>query len=237
MLLTLGFSLSHRPIIESHVVSRREQKRLDARTRAQNLMSRMRAEAKLGAEQLDKAKHEAAAGHQPVRQPGSKPVEPWPGDPGGPGITQTGNGGGPVLQLHMHVPGALAGGLAQAAHAGVAGGGSGIMDLTHASKPPPASSAPTSIHDINVHLKESEAINAMGEEQASEKAFKCFVRAVHALQSLDLQGETVPEVGGPGHGHVHQACLVTALQLSGNTARDMKVMLHAVKHVNNAGAQ
>lgn len=43
-------------------------------------------------------------------------------------------------------------------------------------------------------LQESQAINALGEEQASEKAFKCFVRSVHALQSLDLQGHTVPQV-------------------------------------------
>lgn len=49
--------------------------------------------------------------------------------------------------------------------------------------------------DINAHLKESEAVDAAGEEQASERAFKAFVRAVHALQSLDLQGDTLPKVG------------------------------------------
>ncbi|GFH28816.1 predicted protein, partial [Haematococcus lacustris] len=52
---------------------------------------------------------------------------------------------------------------------------------------------PTSVHDINAHLKESEAVDAQGHEQASEKAFKCFVRAVHALQNLDLQGDTQPQ--------------------------------------------
>lgn len=36
--------------------------------------------------------------------------------------------------------------------------------------------------------------SSTGEELASEKAFKCFVRSVHALQSLDLHGDTVPQV-------------------------------------------
>lgn len=35
------------------------------------------------------------------------------------------------------------------------------------------------------------AADSPSEEQPGEQAFKCFVRAVHALQSLDLQGGTL----------------------------------------------
>ena len=31
------------------------------------------------------------------------------------------------------------------------------------------------------------------EESLAEQAFRCFVRAVHALQSLDLQVDTIPQ--------------------------------------------
>jgi hypothetical protein len=44
--------------------------------------------------------------------------------------------------------------------------------------------------------------SSTGEELASERAFKCFVRAVHALQSLDLQGDTVPQVRLGARGHM-----------------------------------
>lgn len=48
----------------------------------------------------------------------------------------------------------------------------------------------------------------VGEEPSCEKAFKCFVGAVHALQSLELQGATVPQVreaqGDAGEGRAAQ---------------------------------
>lgn len=59
--------------------------------------------------------------------------------------------------------------------------------------PPPPPPPITQIHDINFHLQES-GTSSTGEELASEKAFKCFVRSVHALQSLDLHGDVVPQV-------------------------------------------
>ncbi|GLI59507.1 hypothetical protein VaNZ11_001399 [Volvox africanus] len=60
--------------------------------------------------------------------------------------------------------------------------------------PPPPPPPPISqVHDINFHLQES-GTSSTGEELASEKAFKCFVRSVHALQSLDLHGDVVPQV-------------------------------------------
>ncbi|GIL77205.1 hypothetical protein Vretifemale_6566 [Volvox reticuliferus] len=62
------------------------------------------------------------------------------------------------------------------------------------SPPPPPPPPPISqVHDINFHLQES-GTSSTGEELASEKAFKCFVRSVHALQSLDLHGDVVPQV-------------------------------------------
>ncbi|GLC37451.1 hypothetical protein PLESTB_001584400 [Pleodorina starrii] len=61
------------------------------------------------------------------------------------------------------------------------------------SPPPPPPPPISQIHDINFHLQES-GTSSTGEELASEKAFKCFVRSVHALQSLDLHGDTVPQV-------------------------------------------
>ncbi|KXZ46814.1 hypothetical protein GPECTOR_40g548 [Gonium pectorale] len=68
------------------------------------------------------------------------------------------------------------------------------MCFTDPTKSPPPPTLPISqIHDINLHLQES-GTSSTGEELASEKAFKCFVRSVHALQSLDLHGETVPQV-------------------------------------------
>ena len=76
------------------------------------------------------------------------------------------------------------------------------IDLVNAPLPPPTPANPT-IHDLNFHLQESQA-SLNGDEQASEKAFKCFVRAVHALQSLDLQGDTVPQVTrSHTHTHIH----------------------------------
>ncbi|EFJ48899.1 hypothetical protein VOLCADRAFT_90642 [Volvox carteri f. nagariensis] len=66
-----------------------------------------------------------------------------------------------------------------------------FTDPNKSSPPPPP---PISqIHDINLHLQES-GTSSTGEELASEKAFKCFVRSVHALQSLDLHGDVVPQV-------------------------------------------
>jgi hypothetical protein len=73
-----------------------------------------------------------------------------------------------------------------------------VLDLLSSSSslaaPASSSAAPSTIHDINLHLRESQALDGSGQEQASERAFKAFVRAVHALQSLELQGDTVPQV-------------------------------------------
>eukprot|EP00198_Chlamydomonas_reinhardtii_P006390 XP_001695726.1 predicted protein [Chlamydomonas reinhardtii] len=66
-----------------------------------------------------------------------------------------------------------------------------FTDPTKSPLPPPPQI--NQIHDINFHLQES-GTSSTGEELASEKAFKCFVRSVHALQSLDLHGDTVPQV-------------------------------------------
>ncbi len=68
-----------------------------------------------------------------------------------------------------------------------------FTDPTKAPPPPPPQMSQIQIHDINFHLQES-GTSSTGDELASEKAFKCFVRAVHALQSLDLHGDTVPQV-------------------------------------------
>lgn len=68
------------------------------------------------------------------------------------------------------------------------------ISFSDPSKPcPPPVPQINQIHDINLHLQET-GTTTSGEELPSEKAFKCFVRAVHALQSLDLQGDVVPHI-------------------------------------------
>ncbi|GIL58872.1 hypothetical protein Vafri_13838, partial [Volvox africanus] len=67
------------------------------------------------------------------------------------------------------------------------------MCFTDPNKSPPPPPPISQVHDINFHLQES-GTSSTGEELASEKAFKCFVRSVHALQSLDLHGDVVPQV-------------------------------------------
>lgn len=49
------------------------------------------------------------------------------------------------------------------------------------------------VHEMFLLHEAENPQEAGGDERASEKAFKCFVRSVHALQNLDLQGETLPQ--------------------------------------------
>lgn len=157
-----------RPNIEQHVITRREQKRQEARNRAQSLMARMRAEAQQGHVHLLQAQNE-----QSERKQGS-----WQ--------HQTSNSS----QLTTEQP--YASGTTDESgplFASVAPGAP--AEPMHGSN---SKQAVPPTHDMNFHINDNGSGNG-GDELASEKAFKCFVRAVHALQSLDLQGNTVPQVG------------------------------------------
>eukprot|EP00879_Flechtneria_rotunda_P010445 GHRR01010921.1.p1 GENE.GHRR01010921.1~~GHRR01010921.1.p1 ORF type:complete len:1048 (+),score=450.42 GHRR01010921.1:155-3298(+) len=61
-----------------------------------------------------------------------------------------------------------------------------------------------------------------GQDQPSELAFKCFVRAVHALQSLNLQGGTTPQVAATAAAtSARSAGAVPGLTLDGTNSSTM----------------
>ncbi|KAL6760662.1 hypothetical protein V8C86DRAFT_1058572 [Haematococcus lacustris] len=187
-----------RPQVERHVLTRQRQKRQEARVRAQLLLTRMRAEAKLGHQFLAVAKQEAAdsAAAAAAAAAAENEAEEVAGDGDGDGEVRSGRLANMCSSDQQPRHSALGDARGSNSwHVKVSRRGKASSPLSFLKQGRGLSSIPmpTSVHDINAHLKESEAVDAQGHEQASEKAFKCFVRAVHALQNLDLQGDTQPQ--------------------------------------------
>ncbi len=204
----------YRPGIEHHVLVRRERKKQEARIRALNLLMRMRSEAQQGHAHLAAAKAEALARAQTSAWQQWLQPDPTTQHTDNPSTSASVSTGTTALRLDLlkvthktFTSNDPANALAttavaasqgkKAGGAGAAGPGAPLHGKAGATGDVAGGAGPNTVHDINVHLKESEGAGTAGEEQASEKAFKCFVRAVHSLQSLDLQGETISPVSEP----------------------------------------